>query len=365
MLNLASLIVGGASGVPEQNPEIAIRWVEKAMRLGVPDAYDMMGTYHQNGMIRGSDATSAYAFFQRAADMGSPSAQAFLGEKLDANYDDPGEGFWGNLPVAMPMLECALAQGYGDAAEELGFLYADPETPEAKLRAIKVLHEGVKLGSAKCASKLSIEFDGFNLTSGRNLPGHIDEARSERYSTLARALEFYPGRLKLPNLDKVLPLPPAPLPKWDGNRQTLIDAAKAVTPPPPKTSQSTTWQTPADMTGHYPTEARQLPPGREVFLTQMLQAGLLRLASPPESRLICHGVQRCPQTGIWEGRVAADHPLAGLYNRWEQQAFVEAGQSFPEPRERFLDIASESVRWIYHGSPNADADAPGVKKITL
>jgi hypothetical protein len=258
-----------------------------------------------------------------------------------------------------------ISQGDGDAAEKLGFIYARPETPEAKLRALKVLHEGVKLGGAECASKLSIEFDGFNLTSGRNLPGHIDEARSERYSTLARALEFYPGRLKLPNLDKVLPLPPAPLPKWDGNRQTLIDAAKAVTPPPPKTSQSTTWQTPADMTGHYPTEARQLPPGREVFLTQMLQAGLLRLASPPESRLICHGVQRCPQTGIWEGRVAADHPLAGLYNRWEQQAFVEAGQSFPDPRERFPDIASESVRWIYHGSPNADADAPGVKKITL
>jgi hypothetical protein len=261
-----------------------------------------------------------------------------------------------------------LAQGYGDAAEELGFLYADPETPEAKLRAIKVLHEGVKLGSAKCASKLSIEFDGFNLTSGRNLPGHIDGARSERYSALARALEFYQGRLKLPNLDKVLPLPPAPLPKWDGNRQTLIDAAKAVTPPPPKTQQPSAWQTPGDMAGHYPAQARPLPPGREVFLTQMLQAGLLRevpALTSTASGMRCYGVQRCPQTGIWEGRVAADHPLAGLYNRWEQQAFVEAGQSFPEPRERFLDIAPESVRWIYHGSPNADGDTPGVKKITL
>jgi hypothetical protein len=247
----------------------------------------------------------------------------------------------------------------------LSYIYARPGTPEAKLRALKVLHEGVKLGSAKSANFLFSEFDGLGLTSGTNLVAHIDKARAQRYSKLGDALEFYGGRLKLPNLDKVLPLPPAPLPKWDGNRQTLIDAAKAVTPPPPKTSQSTTWQTPADMTGHYPTEARQLPPGREVFLTQMLQAGLLRLVSPPESRLICNGVQRCPQTGIWEGRVAADHPLAGLYNRWEQQAFVEAGQSFPEPRERFLDIASESVRWIYRGSPNADGDTPGVKKITL
>ncbi|WOD18938.1 DUF6396 domain-containing protein [Paraburkholderia kirstenboschensis] len=234
MLNLASLIISGYPGVPDrdQDPERAIGWVEKAMQLGVPDAYDVMGTYHQNGMVRGGDATSAYAFFQRAAEMGSPSAQAFLGEKLDAAYDNPSEGFWGNLPVAVPMLECALAQGYGDAAAELGFVYARPRTPEAKLRALKALHEGVKLGSAKCASALFTEFDGFNLTNDRNLPGHIDKARAERYSMLARALEHYDGRLKLPNLDKILPLPPAPLPKWDGNKQTLIDAAKAVTPPP-------------------------------------------------------------------------------------------------------------------------------------
>ncbi|WP_219553143.1 DUF6396 domain-containing protein [Klebsiella pneumoniae] len=36
-------------------------------------------------------------------------------------------------------------------------------------------------------------------------------------------MEHAKGRLKLPNLDKILPLPPAPLPKWDGNAKTLID----------------------------------------------------------------------------------------------------------------------------------------------
>ncbi|WP_243671893.1 tetratricopeptide repeat protein [Paraburkholderia kirstenboschensis] len=207
MLNLASLIVSGYPGVPEQDPERAIGWVEKAMRLGVPDAYDMMGTYHQNGMVWGGDASSAYAFFQRAADMGSPSAMTFLGYKMAGTYDNPGEGFWGNLAVAVPMLECAFAQGYGDAGEKLSLIYARPNTPEAKLRALKVLHEGVKLGSAKCASALFTEFDGFDLEAGSNLVGHIDKARAERYSKLARALEFYDGRLKLPNLDKILPLP--------------------------------------------------------------------------------------------------------------------------------------------------------------
>jgi TPR repeat protein len=231
MLNLASLILSDYA-VPEHDPEVAIQWVEKAMRLGVPDAYDMMGTYHQNGLIKGGDATSAYAFFQRAADMGSPSAMTFLGYKMAGNYDDPEGEFWGNLPIGTQMLECALAQGYGDAAEKLGFIYARPGTNEAKLRALKVLQEGVKLGCAECANSLFTEFDGFNLNNGRNLVGHVDKARAERYGKIGDALEHYQGRLKLPNLDKVLPLPPAPLPKWDGDKKTLIDAAKAVTPPP-------------------------------------------------------------------------------------------------------------------------------------
>ncbi|WP_249172917.1 PAAR domain-containing protein [Burkholderia vietnamiensis] len=233
MLNVASLILRNYSGVPQHNPEVAIQWVEKAMKLGVADAYDMMGIYHQNGMIKGGDATSAYAFFQRAADMGSPSAQTFLGFKMSGSYDSPDGEFWGNATIGMDMLQCALAQGYGDAAYDLGSLYKGT-TSDSKLRALGVLHEGVKLGCAKCAKDLASEFRGFDLTSGNNLVGHIDAARAERYFKLGQALEHYQGRLKLPNLDKVLPLPPAPLPKWDGNVKTLIDAAKAVAPSPKK-----------------------------------------------------------------------------------------------------------------------------------
>ncbi|WP_321811243.1 MULTISPECIES: DUF6396 domain-containing protein [unclassified Burkholderia] len=231
MLNLASLILSNRPGVPEHNPEVAIQWVEKAMRLDIPDAYDRMGTYHLNGVVNGGDATSAYAFFQRAADMGSPAAMAFLGYKLAAAYDNPSEGFWANQSVGTKMLECAFAQGYGDAAEKLSLIYARPNSPEAKHRALNVLHEGVKLGSAKCADSLVPEFDGMDLENGTNLVGHIDKARAQRYSKIADVLKRYDGRLKLPNLDKVLPLPPALLPKWNGDVQTLINAAKAVTPP--------------------------------------------------------------------------------------------------------------------------------------
>ncbi|WP_179405473.1 tetratricopeptide repeat protein [Burkholderia guangdongensis] len=435
MLNLASLILSDYPGVPQHDPEIAIRWVEKAMQLGVPDAYDMMGTYHQNGLIKGGDATSAYAFFQRAADMGSPSAMTFLGEKLDATYDDSDGEFWGNLPIATQMLECALAQGYGDAAEELGFVYARARTADAKRHALAVLQEGVKLGSAKCASKLSIEFDGFNLTNGRNLPGSIDKARADRYRVVKGALEHYQGRLKLPNLDKVLPLPPAPLPKWDGNAKTLIDAAKPVSQPAkseknslqqgrsfvpdghavaaldrgvltatgaqmvPKTGywlalygssmqpdarlaarsglperyeagerfepSSYDWLPPDRVQWHYLGEAYRLPPQRADFLANLVGAGLLREIPSSPVALQCTGDRRCPESGIWESRVAEDHPMAVLYNRWDRQAFVEKGQAFPHAGDRFIDAAMTDVQWTYLGSPNAETGMPGIYAIGL
>ncbi|RQH05848.1 tetratricopeptide repeat protein [Paraburkholderia dinghuensis] len=435
MLNLASLILSDNAGVPVHAREVAIRWVEKAMQLGVPDAYDMMGTYHQTGMIKGGDATSAYAFFQRAADMGSPSAQTFLGFKMSGNYDSPDGEFWGNATIGMEMLQCALSQGYGDAADDLGYLYKDT-TPESKLRALKVFHEGVKLGSAKCANSLSSEFSGLGLTSGRNIVGHIDEARAERYSKLGDALEFYGGRLKLPNLDKVLPLPPAPLPKWDGDIQTLIDGAKAVTSPPkaqqgaalpgrefiphgyavssleqstmavagnqivprdgywlalygaastPKNQQiparrntperyqagerfdasSFAWLTVDQVQWHYLGEAYALPPQRDDFLKHMIDAGFLREVPEPASPVRCNGAQRCPQTGIWEGRVADDHPMAALYNRWDRQAFVEKDHAFPQPAAQFIDVAAHDLQWTYLGSPNAETGMSGIREIGL
>lgn len=436
MLNLASLILSKRPGVPEQDTEAAIQWVEKAMKLGVPDAYDRMGVYHLNKLVKGGDATSAYAFFQRAADMGSPAAMTFLGYKLAATYDNPSEGFWGNLAVGTKMLECAFAQGYGDAAEKLGLIYARANTSEAKLRALKILHEGVKLGSAKCASSLVPEFNGMDLDNGTNLVGHIDKARAQRYRQIADVLKVYDGRLKLPNLDKVLPLPPAPLPKWDGNVQTLIDAAKGVTPPPvpqqaaalqgrefipqghglrplaestfrvagnqsvphdgywlalygppsadraqllparsgaPERYQAGErfeaspfdWLTTDQVQWHYLGEARPLPPRRDDFLRRMVDVGVLREVPVVSSPLRCNGQQRCPQAGIWEGRVGTDHAMAALFNRWDQQAFVEKGGSFPDARARFIDVDMSDVQWTYLGSPNAETGMPGIREISL
>jgi uncharacterized protein len=221
--NLAGLYLQG-KGVP-QDSEKALQLTEDLMRKGVPAAWDNMGAYYMGG-IGGlkQDATVAYAFWQKAADMGSMAAQAYLGKKLDANHDEP-PSFWGNRPVALKMLECAYAQGSPEGTFELGLTLKQIDNNYE--RALKVLHEGVKLGSEKSAGSLSASF-----RQGKALVGSTaDVSRADRYHALADALYRNPD-LRFPNLDKVLPLPPARLPFWDGKDETLINAAKAVVPAP-------------------------------------------------------------------------------------------------------------------------------------
>jgi hypothetical protein len=102
-----------------------------------------------------------------------------------------------------------------------------------------VLHEGVKLGCEKCANKLAIEFgDPFDIAT--MLVPYVDKARGKRYRVLSNELGFNPDA-RFPNIDKVLPLPPADLPPWNGDRDTLLEAAMGVSlkrPPPPPTAAS-------------------------------------------------------------------------------------------------------------------------------
>ena len=238
MLNLASLYLEKRD--PARGVDDALKLVDEAMLLGIPGAYDRMGTYFMKGKGVDGDATRAFAFWQKAAQMGSPHAMTFLANKLDATYDSPADGWWANMPVAAKMLECAFGQGYGPAADPLSALIAGSRpvtgqgnrTAEASARAVKVLHEGVKLGCEDCANSLRAEFNGsFNIAD--ILPTHIDKARAERYKIflLALALGFDPNQ-RFPNLDQVLPLPPAPLPAWNRDRDTLLNAAMGVKPKP-------------------------------------------------------------------------------------------------------------------------------------
>ena len=125
MLNLASLYVERHDPPNGENEAVALV-VSQAIELGIPAAYDRMGTYYLNGTGVRGDPDRAYAFFQKAAQMGNPQSMAFLGEKMDAGADGLKPGYWGNIPIAIKMFECALAQGYGPAAVEMKPMYEIP-----------------------------------------------------------------------------------------------------------------------------------------------------------------------------------------------------------------------------------------------
>ena len=421
MLNLASLYLEGHDSA--HGEEDAVKLVEEAMRLGIPAAYDRMGTYYSNGTGVRADATRAYAFWQRAAEMGNPDAMAFLGEKMDAVWDDPDGSFWANKMIGIKMLECAFSQGSGKAAYQLALSYERPvgrdQSPEDRAHALLVLHEGVKLGSEDCASRLEIEFSVPLDPSGMLAP-YIDKARAKRYLVLSDALSFDPSD-RFPNLDKVVPLPPAKLPPWNGDRDTLLNAARGVTPPPatPKPSASSlrtgrhfldaafalrdTGQessaTAAPVEGYWqpigydvePDVRQQLaaiPPGLyrrgEAFQLELslhrdvrsgpitwrrwetirhnhgaveplAPAGQVRIVPRPEPLTACACDAICPVSGTWQPWVQPDHPFHSIINRPWRQVWLEEGQGFPVPERDWL-LAVPTAEISWHLMGSAKAD---------
>jgi hypothetical protein len=238
MLNLASLYVEGLD--PPNGEDAAMRLVSQAVELGIPAAYDRMGTYYLNGTGVFGNTDRAYAFFQKAAQMGNPQAMVFLGEKIDAGADGLVPGYWGNIPIAIKMFECALAQGYGPGAIEMQPMYIVPRALDGTQvgersratfdRVMRAMHEGVKGGCEFCSDNIGSEFDRPSNLATMFVP-FIDKARGERYEMLGKALRFNPDR-RFPNLDKIVPLPLAVLPPWDGTRESLLAAAMPVVPAP-------------------------------------------------------------------------------------------------------------------------------------
>jgi TPR repeat protein len=308
MLNLANAYAQG-DGV-ERDSERAVQIVEQAMKLGVPAAYDLMGTYYMNGTGVKQDASRAYGFLQLAADMGNPNAMAYLGGKMDAVYDDPKAGFWGNRKIALQMLECGFAQGNGDAAYALGttLVGSDKSRGEDNERALRILHDGVKYGSARSAAYLFGAFDDGDPVAGNAK----DRARAERYIILADRLERDPD-LRLPNLDKVVPLPPSRLPKWDGNKETLINAARAAMSVPVRLPN------PACIRSRCVPVVRMCP--------------MATCCRRSRTSQCLRGTRACPVTGIWQASMTENHPRAATFNQRYRQGYVAQGDAFPDPRD--------------------------------
>ena len=326
--NLAGLYLKGL-GVP-QDVERAIELTEDLMAKGVPAAWDNMGTYYMGGLgDLKRDATVAYAFWQRAADMGSMAAQTYIGAKLRGDHDEPPE-FWGNYRVGRKMLECAYAQGASHAAFELGKL--DQVIENNYRRARREFQDGVKFGSQESATALLVAFDG-----GSPLVENLkDPGRAQRYMVLSDALYTNPD-LRFPNLDKVLPLPPAELPMWDGNKQTLIDAAKAIVAKPAAPSVPAAKPSTVKTGRAYIPEGSMLPERPQVQVpaqyetTSAPESGywIARLMRPVTDRQLAWNAEQLPMR--YEQGELFDRSRPGLVPEDGRILFHFLGRPVPRP----------------------------------
>ena len=185
---------------------------ELAKQLPATAYYNLYG-YLDVGYGVHTEKDGKYAYLRKAADLGSREAQYVVADMLGKINDDD------TLEMRIKLIDqlraCASEQGLGDASEMLGLrLERKKEYP----KALEAFHQGVKNGSELSASVLSEVFN--NKRENKYLDDlnlKEDSERARRYKIIGDYLyEKDYLQPKVPDLDEIVPLPPAKLPEWDG-----------------------------------------------------------------------------------------------------------------------------------------------------
>ena len=190
---------------------------ELAKQLPATAYYNLYGYLDEGYGVR-TEEGGKYAYLRKAADLGSREAQYTVAEMLAdiEDSEETQEAFKFRLNLVKQLWACASEQGLGEASINLGIsLQSDKKYSEA----VKVFYQGVKNGDAMSASTLRGGFS--QQTTKDNRLDFLDlapgEERSRRYDIIWNYLAKYDYlQPKVPDLDEIVPLPPAKLPKWDG-----------------------------------------------------------------------------------------------------------------------------------------------------
>ena len=190
---------------------------ELAKQLPATAYYNLYGYLDEGYGVR-TEESGKYAYLRKAADLGSREAQYTVAEMLAdiEDEEETKEAFKYRLNLVEQLWACASEQGLGEASINLGIsLQSDKKYSEA----VKVFYQGVKNGDAMSASTLRGGFSQQTTKDNRLdfLDLAPDEERSRRYDIIWNYLAKYDYlQPKVPDLDEIVPLPPAKLPKWDG-----------------------------------------------------------------------------------------------------------------------------------------------------
>nr|WP_082158807.1 DUF6396 domain-containing protein [Chromobacterium alkanivorans] len=197
---------------------------EELIRQGVPGGYYDMARYLDAGYGVQKNPELALRYYRKSADLGNPDGQFLVGEKLDPIEIAPN--------IAEQMFICAAQQGHGRAANSAAIGY---ELKEKYQESTSLFHQGVKNGDSASASRLE---HGFSAPPNTDKLYYLnlekDSTRSQRYKAIGDILERYSYlHPTVPELDQIVPLPPAKLPPWDGKIQWLKDHEANIAPPRP------------------------------------------------------------------------------------------------------------------------------------
>ena len=230
-VRLQFLLSDGWTKVPDIEAETEVHKLYKMLHKQLPaTAYYLLKGYIEDGYGVSAPPDSELTFLRKAADMGSREAQYTLGQMISSLDDEETREF--RLKLMMKLYRCASEQGQGNASYWLGMFLPDYHKYD---EAVRAYHQGVKNGNYLSAFILSNAFKaGKDKCSNDFLDVETDEERARRYGIIDSYLSTYEFMSPtVPDLDDIVPLPPAPLPEWDGKIafQRWVEGAE-----PPKPS---------------------------------------------------------------------------------------------------------------------------------
>lgn len=253
-----------------------LRLSQALIDAGVATGYYFIGIFLQQGSAGlKQDDDMARRYFRKSADEGNANAQIYVGDLLAPIEIAP--------VVAKEMWRCAAQQGNGDAAKRLG---VDLKIDGFYQEALEAFQLGVAAGNSGSASFLKHGFLGPDPDEKLYYLGQEkDLERSERYQKIGAMLAGYSyANPAVPEINEIVPLPPAKLPPWDGKLRWVEEREANI--PPPKPSEELIQQLAKDK-GLDPATGKPMP-GSPAFSAYEF----------PLER--CRSGESCPVEGYWK-----------------------------------------------------------------
>ena len=253
-----------------------LRLSQQLIDANVATGYYFIGIFLKDGSAGlKQDPEMALRYFRKGADTGSAQSQAYVGDKL-APIDIAPD-------VARQMRRCAAEQRNGKAAVILG---VDLKVSGRYVEALEIFQMGVEAGEEGAAGLLEAAFSGPPPSNTLHYLGQQEDfERAERYEKIWSMLANYSyADPKVPEINEILPLPPAKLPAWDGKLQWL--EARLANVPPPKPTPELIQQL---------AKAKTLDPATGKPMPGSPGFSQAHLSAP-----FCYSGQPCPQSGYWK-----------------------------------------------------------------